>query len=85
MATKQKKAISAMEFWHAVGTEIVTKVCERAGTKFSYFEHIKHGRKRPGYDLAKELSAAALEMTGHNLGVTELMEANAPKIAEKSA
>jgi len=79
MATKQKMPMNAMEFWQAVGTPIVKKVCDKAGTKFSYFEHIKHGRKRPGYDLAKSLSVAAFEVTGHNLGVTQLMEAKEGK------
>lgn len=51
--------MNAQEFWKKEGRERVKAVCEKAGTKYSYFEHIKNGFKRPSVDLALALVKAS--------------------------
>lgn len=50
-------ALSAMEFWDQVGSARAREVVAAAGTKWSYFKHIAHGRKTPSIRLARKLSA----------------------------
>ena len=65
-------ALSAMEFWEQVGSTRAKEVVAEAGTKWSYYKHIAHGRKTPSIRLARRLVAAS----GGLMSVDSLIPAN---------
>lgn len=63
-----------MEYWKAVGTGKARKVIHASGTKWNYFIHITHNRKRPSVDLARRLIASSKEITpGYEMTLEELL------------
>lgn len=50
--------MDAKTFLETHGRDLVTLVCEKAGTKIEYFSQIAHGHRRASVDLAHKLVAA---------------------------
>ncbi len=51
--------MSPMQYLKSYGPEITTRMCEKAGTTYAYFEQIAYGFRRPSPDMAKRLESAS--------------------------
>ncbi len=87
-ASKPKaKTLSPHEFHEKTPREEILAMCERAGTTFGYWLHIKDRRKRPGVDLARalvEASGGRLSLDGLLIPREQLRKTGAAPIGGRS-
>ena len=69
----QKTQITLHQWWHEVGTENVLAVIADVGTSLAYMRALTYRSKRPGYDLAVRIAAAAQRLTPGSVPSVELM------------
>ncbi|AWI53186.1 hypothetical protein DEH84_06895 [Aquabacterium olei] len=66
-------------YWKHVGTDNAKKVAEKVETSWGYFRAMAYGQKRPSYDMAKNLIAAAQAVTPGWAPDLELLMEGPPK------